>query len=40
VSYPAGIQAQYVVVNDVDGAYRIDGTYHGSAGETPSVLLW
>lgn len=39
LSYPAGVQPQYAIVNDADGAHRIAGTYH-EAGETLSVLLW
>ncbi len=40
LSYPGGVQQQYVVVNDADGVYRIEGTYHMTAGETLSFLLW
>jgi hypothetical protein len=40
LTYPGGVQPQYVVVNDADGAFRIEGTYHMTAGETLSFLLW
>ena len=39
LSYPAGVQPQYAIVNDADGAHRIEGTYH-EAGETLGFLLW
>jgi hypothetical protein len=40
LSYPAGVQPQYAIVNDADGAFRIEGTYHEGASETLSFLLW
>lgn len=40
LSYPAGTQPQVAVVNDADGAFRIEGTYHEGAGETLDFLLW
>ena len=40
LSYPAGTQPQVAIVNDADGAFRIEGTYHEGAGETLGFLLW
>ena len=40
LSYPGGAQRDYVVVSDVDGTFRVEGTYRMSAGETLSVFLW
>lgn len=40
LSYPAGPQPQVAVVNDADGDFRIEGTYHEGAGETLDFLLW
>ena len=40
LSYPAGPQPQYAVVDDADGAFRIEGTYHEGAGDTLDFLLW
>ncbi len=40
LSYPAGTQPQVAIVNDADGAFRIEGTYHEGAGETLDFLLW
>ena len=39
LSYPAGAQPQVAVVNDADGTFRIEGTYH-ETGETLGFLLW
>ena len=40
LSYPGGVERNYVVLNDADGAFRVDGTYCMTAGETLSFLLW
>ena len=40
LSYPAGTQPQVAIVNDADGTFRIEGTYHEGAGETLDFLLW
>jgi hypothetical protein len=40
LSYPGGTQPQRVILNDADGAFRIEGTYHEGASETLSFLLW
>ena len=40
LSYPAGAQPQVAVVNDADGTFRIEGTYHEGAGDTLGFLLW
>ena len=29
-----------IKVNDADGSWRIEGTYHLNAGETYDFLLW
>lgn len=40
LSYPSGTQPQLAVVNDEDGSYRIEGTYHEGASETLDFLVW
>ena len=39
LSYPTGAQPQVAVVNDADGTFRIEGTYH-ETGDTLGFLLW
>jgi hypothetical protein len=38
--YPGGVRTEYATVNDADGSWRIEGTYHLGAGETFTFLLW
>ena len=40
LSYPGGVEREYAKVNDADGSWRIEGTYHLNAGETYDLLLW
>jgi hypothetical protein len=40
LKYPSKSYREYMVVNDEDGAFRIDGTYHSTAGDTLDFLLW
>jgi hypothetical protein len=40
LSYPGGTQPERVILNDADGAFRIEGTYHEGANETLDFLLW
>jgi len=40
LTYPGGVEREYAKVNDADGSWRIEGTYHLNAGETYDFLLW
>ncbi|HRY43168.1 MAG TPA: hypothetical protein P5164_04395 [Thermoanaerobaculia bacterium] len=40
LSYSGKSVPEYAVLNDADGAFRIEGTYHEAAGETLDFLLW
>lgn len=40
LAYPGRSEREYAKVNDADGAWRIEGTYHLNAGETYDFLLW
>ncbi len=40
LTYPGGVKNEYATVNDADGSWRIEGTYHMTAGETLDFLLW
>jgi hypothetical protein len=40
LTYPGGPRPEYVTVDDVDGAWRIEGTYHLSAGGTFDFMVW
>lgn len=40
LAYPGRIEREYAKVNDADGSWRIEGTYHLNAGETYDFLLW
>lgn len=40
LSYPGRTVPEYAVLNDADGAFLIEGTYHENAGETLDFLLW
>ncbi len=40
LSYTGGLQRHYAVVSDADGAFRIEGTYFMTGGETLTFLLW
>ena len=40
LAYPGGPQRLYAVVGDADGAFRIEGTYFMTGGETLTFLLW
>lgn len=40
LTYPGRVERQYAKVNDADGSWRIEGTYHLNAGETYDFLLW
>lgn len=40
LSYPGRTAPEYAVLNDADGTFRIEGTYHETAGETLDFLLW
>lgn len=40
LTYPGRVEREYAKVNDADGSWRIEGTYHLNAGETYDFLLW
>ncbi|HOT00623.1 MAG TPA: hypothetical protein PLY66_06425 [Acidobacteriota bacterium] len=40
ITYPAGPQYLVVVLSDIDGDFKIEGTYRENAGETLDFLLW
>lgn len=40
LTYPDRVEREYAKVNDADGSWRIEGTYHLNAGETYDFLLW
>lgn len=40
LTYPGREAVEYAKVNDADGSWRIEGTYHLTAGETYDFLLW
>lgn len=40
LTYPGRVALEYAKVNDADGSWRIEGTYHLNAGETYDFLLW
>ena len=40
LNYPGSVRTEYAVVNDADGAWRIEGTYHLNAGEALDALVW
>jgi hypothetical protein len=40
LSYPGRAVPEYAMVNDADGKWRLEGTYHLTAGETYDFLLW
>ncbi len=40
LTYPGRVEREYAKVNDTDGRWRIEGTYHLSAAETYDFRLW
>ncbi|MBK9374966.1 MAG: hypothetical protein IPN03_14885 [Holophagales bacterium] len=40
LTYPGRAEREYAKVNDADGTWRIEGTYHLNAAETYDFLLW
>ena len=40
LTYPGRVEREDAKVNDADGSWRIEGTYHLNAGETYDFLLW
>ncbi len=40
LTYPGRVERQHAVVNDADGAWRVEGTYHLNAADTYDFLLW
>jgi hypothetical protein len=40
LQYPGGVERRHLVADDVDGVFRVEGTYTSSASGTLSFMLW
>jgi hypothetical protein len=40
LTYPGRVEREYAKIDDADGTWRIEGTYHLNAGDTYDFTLW